>query len=134
MKKILPVRLSFLCLSCFAALFLYAAESAPLNSTAKLHARSKANVVIEKLNRSVSLTPDQRKKILDWSDRLSSEAQQSDSLDIDKQMLYINRNAKGILRYALDSVYTETQKQAFAIKVQARQQTEINKVILSTAN
>ena len=132
MKNIFNLKMMQLSIFCFGAFMLFAAQ--PVSNRVRTHAQSKANGVIEKLNQSVTLTPEQRQQILDWSDRLSLEAQQSDSLDTDKQILYINRNAKGIMRYALDSVYTETQKQTFAIKVQERQQVEINKVIHSTAN
>lgn len=131
MKKIHPVRLSFLCLTCFAALFLYAAESAPLNSTAKLHARSKANVVIEKLNKSVSLSPDQCLKIQEKADALCADAQKKDSLSLERQLDIINQNAKHIMRYAVDSVFSEEQKREFAVKVQEYHQAEVNKVINS---
>ncbi len=131
MKKIIQVRLSLLCLSCFAALFLYAAESVPFNSTARLHAYSKANVVIEKLNKSVNLSPDQCRKIREKADALCAEAQKKDSLSLERQLDIINQNAKYIMRHAVDSVFTEEQKQEFAIKVQEYHRIEVNKYINS---
>ncbi len=131
MKRIFPVRMSLLSLFCLSAMFLYAAESVPLNKTAKSHARSKADVVIEKLNRSVSLSPDQCLKIQEKADALCAEAQKKDSLSLERQLDIINQNAKYIMRYAVDSVFSEEQKQEFAIKVQEHHQAEINKVINS---